>query len=145
MKRNILILLLVTVCTSCSSQNNKNEFVVKGSEAVLFFTPTEKQMDALQRTFKNEDDFNTAADDAAEYWGKIDEYLKENPVKYDTIPMNTVIYLDKEKERLSIPDEMGFGCLFIYKEGKYKEFVDIWDFIGSEWQAVNGRLEKAKQ
>ncbi|MDR0971422.1 MAG: hypothetical protein LBM25_03445, partial [Bacteroidales bacterium] len=135
MKKYIIYIILFIGC-NCFAQENK-EYIIKDNFALIYLSPTLEYLDSIKQTLHNEDEeenFYVAADDANFYLYYAMKYLKENNISYISIPLDYSIYLQKEKERIFVPEEMGcFGCLFLYEKGKYKEFISFID-VGSFWK-----------
>ncbi|MDR1846710.1 MAG: hypothetical protein LBR17_01150 [Bacteroidales bacterium] len=139
-----IIYLVLLTCFSCSAQKQTNLSIsVNTIQKIIYIYPTDKQIEKIKKEYTNKEDFYTVADDANYYYYLAVEYLNKNNIHYDPLSCQKYIYLAEQNEKMSIPQNIGFGIFFIYEKNKYKEFVNSID-IGTEWQFIDGHWEKTQ-
>lgn len=117
-----IILTCVCFLFSLFSCQNKKIEIITSNEAIVYFSPTVKKLDSLEKKFG--DSFYTIADDENFYHSNALELLKKKGLKSVRTTNKNIIYLVNEKKTIKIPKELCWGGFFIYKKGKYKEFVN---------------------
>lgn len=132
MKKKNLIGILIIFSTLLFSQANKC-ININSKKQIIYYSPSINKINEIKKHI-NSDDFYILMDDEANYYSNSLDYLNKNHLKYLNTK-ETCFYLVEEKKYIKVPEKIGIGGFFIYKKGKYKEFVNSIDM--EEWFKKN--------
>lgn len=135
MKKIFLLFVAFTFSFSCKKTNEKDnikpqtvkketnaKILDENKDFVIFIHPTSHYLDSLKKTYKNEDDFYTIADDANYYIAEAGEYISKNNI--DTIDANIdkTVKIGKLNIKLS---QYKPWSLLLYTKGKIKNVYPV--------------------
>ena len=152
MKKTFLLFIAFALFSSCKKTNeNKPQTLKKllnvkaldkDKDFVIFIHPTSHYLDSLKKTYKNEDDFYTIADDANYYTAEAGEYISKNNIDRVDAEIDKIIKIGKININLS---QYKPWSLLLYAKGKVKNVypIDIEDEL-PKFYGIKNKITEEK-
>lgn len=152
MKKIFLLSIAFIFIFSCKKTNKndngelqtKKEANIKvldeNKDFVIFIHPTISYLDSLKKTYTNEDEFFTIADDAHYYVAEAREYISKNNIDTIDLDIDATLKIGKLNIKLS---QYKPWSLLLFRKGKIKNIfpVDIQEEF-PEFYGINNKIAK---